>query len=102
VGVPRGTGVLWGLAPTGGRLPVVAREWHSRATCAARADRIERERGRADGWAVAQCRAAVPLIGGASLSVGAGRARARVGRPEKKWGGRARMNSNVLHLFELV
>jgi hypothetical protein len=36
VGVPRGAGVPWGLAPTGGRRPAVARAQRSRVTCAAR------------------------------------------------------------------
>jgi hypothetical protein len=31
VGVPRGVGVSWGLAPTGGRRLAAARAWHSRA-----------------------------------------------------------------------
>jgi hypothetical protein len=40
---------------------------------------VETERGEtSDGWAAAQCRAAVPLTGGAGLSAGAGKARARV------------------------
>jgi hypothetical protein len=104
VGVPRGAGVPWGLALTGGRRPAAARARRLRATCAARtrADGTERGREGADGWAVTQCRAAVPLTGGADLSAGAGRARARVGWPEKKRGRAARMHSNVLHLFELV
>jgi hypothetical protein len=98
-----GVGVPWGLTLTGGRRPAAARAWRSRATCAACALPVETERGEAsDGWAVAQCRAAVPLTGGAGLSVGAGRARARVGQPEKKQRRVARMHSKVLHLFELV
>jgi hypothetical protein len=36
VGVPRGAGVPFGLAPTGGRRPAVARAQRSRVTCAAR------------------------------------------------------------------
>jgi hypothetical protein len=47
VGVPRGAGVPWGLAPTGRRRPAAARAWRSRATCAAcacRSDRAGRER----------------------------------------------------------
>jgi hypothetical protein len=43
--------------------------------------REHREGGGTDRWAMAQCRAAVPLIGGSGHS-----ARARVGRPEKKAG----------------
>jgi hypothetical protein len=43
VGVPRGAGVPWGLAPTGRQCPVAARAQRSRATYAAhaRAGRIE-------------------------------------------------------------
>jgi hypothetical protein len=68
-----GVGVPWGLAPTGGRRPAVARAWRSRATCAARALPVETERGEtSDGWAAPQCWAAVPLTGGASLLAGAG------------------------------
>jgi hypothetical protein len=72
VGVPRGAGVSWGLAPTGGRRPAAARAWRSRATCAARARAVRTGRGRdpSDGWVGAQCRTAVPLIGGAGLSAG--------------------------------
>jgi hypothetical protein len=103
VGVPCGAGVLWGLVPTGGRCPVVARARHSRVTCAARVLPAETERGEtSDGWAVAQCRAVVLLIGGAGLSVGTGRARARVGWPKKKRRRAVRMQSKVLLLFELV
>jgi hypothetical protein len=104
VGVPRGVGVQWGLASTGGRRPAVARARRSRVTCVvrARAGRTERGREGADGWVVAQCRAAVSLTGGAGLSAGAGRAWARVGRPEKKRGRAVRMHSKILHLFELV
>jgi hypothetical protein len=40
-----------------------------RRACASRPDRAGREGG--DGWAAAQCRAAVPLTGGAGLSAGA-------------------------------
>jgi hypothetical protein len=71
VGVPSGTGVPWGLAPPGGRCP---------ATALARRS---------------------PLTDGAGLLAGAGRARARVGRPEKKRRRAVRMHSKVLHLFEL-
>jgi hypothetical protein len=107
VGVPRGAGVPWGPAPTDGRRLAVARARRSWAKCAARTLLAKTERGEAsDGWAAAQCRAAVPLTRGAGLSVGAGRvrvgARARVGRPEKKAGWPSQMNSNVSHLFELV
>jgi hypothetical protein len=70
VGVPRDARVLWGLAPTGRRRPA--------------ADRARREG--ADGWAAAQCRAAVPLTGGLAYQRARWRARARVGRPAKKAG----------------
>jgi hypothetical protein len=106
VGVPRGAGVPWGLASTGGRRPVVARARCSWATCA-RALPVETERGEtSDGWAAAQCRArgAADRLG--RPFSGRGRqcaaARMRVGRPEKKWRRAARMHSKVLHLFELV
>jgi hypothetical protein len=107
VGVPRGAAVPWGLAPTSGRHPVVARVRRSRVTCAARALPAETERGEAsDGWAAAQCRAAVSLTGGAGLSAGAGRARVARRRawagPRRKRGCQAQMNSKVSHLFELV
>jgi hypothetical protein len=104
VGVPRGAGVPWGLALTGRRRPAAAQARRSRATCAARARAGRTKRGRegADGWAAAQCRAVVQLTGGASLSAGAGRARARVGRPEKKRRRVTRMHSTVFDLFELV
>jgi hypothetical protein len=70
MGVP-GVGVPWGLAPTGGRRLVAARAWRSRAMCAARACRSDRAgREGTDEWAAAQCRAVVPLTGGASLSAG--------------------------------
>jgi hypothetical protein len=79
VGVPRGAGVSWGLAPTDGWRLAAARAQRSWVTCAARALPAETERGEtSDGWAAAQCRTAVPLTGGATLSAGAGRARARV------------------------
>jgi hypothetical protein len=72
VGVPHGAEVPWGLAPTGGRRPTTARAQRSQATCAARACRPDRARREgADGWVAAQCRAAVPLTGGAGLSAGA-------------------------------
>jgi hypothetical protein len=107
VGVPRGTGVPWGLAPTGGRCPAAARARRSRATCATRVLPTETERAEAsDGWAAAQCRAAVPLTGGAGLSADVERARVARGRawagPRRKLGGRAQMNSTVLDLFESV
>jgi hypothetical protein len=107
VGVPRGAAVPWGLAPTSGRHPIVARARCSRVTCAARALPAETERGEAsDGWAAAQCRAAVSLTGGAGLSACAGRARVARRRawagPRRKRGGQAQMNSKVSHLFELV
>jgi hypothetical protein len=79
VGVPRGAGVPWGLAPISRRRQAAARARRSRATCAVRTLPAETERGEtSDGWAAAQCRAAVPLTGGAGLSAGVGRARARV------------------------
>jgi hypothetical protein len=88
-GVPRGAGVPWGLAPTGSHRPTAARARRLRMTCAARACRPDRAvRERADRWAATQYQAAVPLIGGAG--------------PRRKRGGRAQMNSKVLHLFELV
>jgi hypothetical protein len=66
--VPRSAGVSWGLAPTCGRRSTAARAWRSRETCAARALLAETERGEtSDVWAVTQCRAAVPLIGGTGL-----------------------------------
>jgi hypothetical protein len=76
----------------------------------ARACRLDREgREASDGWAEAQCQAAVPLTGVAGLSaartgMGRGRAvaRTRVGRPEKKGSWAARMHSTVLDFFELV
>jgi hypothetical protein len=105
VGVPCGAGVPWVLVPTGGWHPAAARAWRSRATCAVCALSVETEREEmSDGWAVAQCRAAVPLTGRAGLSAGAGRARAWVRGcvDEKKQGRAARMHSKVLHLFELV
>jgi hypothetical protein len=45
--LPRGAGVPWGLASTGGWRPAAARAWRSRATCATRACRPDRagERG---------------------------------------------------------
>jgi hypothetical protein len=49
-----------------------------------RPDRAGREM--TDRWAAAQCRAAVPLTGGAGLSAARWRARARVGQPVKKAG----------------
>jgi hypothetical protein len=74
VGVPRGAGMPWGLAPTGGWCPAAGRTRRLRATCVARARAGRTELGReaSDGWATAQCRAAVPLKGRASLSAGAG------------------------------
>jgi hypothetical protein len=73
VGVPHDAGMPWGLAPSSGRRPAAARARRSWATCAARTRAGWTERGReaSDGWAMAQCRAAVPLIGGAGLSAGA-------------------------------
>jgi hypothetical protein len=87
--------------------PASARARRGRVTCATRARAGRTERGEAsDGWVVAQCRAAVPLAGGAGLSAGAGRAWVARGHawagPRRKRGGRAQMNSKVLHLFELV
>jgi hypothetical protein len=71
-GVPRGAEVPWGLAPIDGRRPAAARARRSWTTCAARACRPDRAgREAPDGWATAQCRAAVSLIGGAGLSAGA-------------------------------
>jgi hypothetical protein len=63
-------GKIWGVPAWGCH---VARARRSRATCAARAcaGRTERWREASDGWAAAQCRAAVPLTGGAGLSAGA-------------------------------
>jgi hypothetical protein len=55
-----------------------ARQRPERGAHGRRAGRTERGIERANGWAAAQCRVAVPLTGGAGLSVGAGRARARV------------------------
>jgi hypothetical protein len=106
VGVPRGAGVPWGLAPTGGRRLAVPRAWRWWVTCAAcaRAGRTERGREGADEWVTAQCWAAVPLTSGAGLSAGAGaRLRGRV------WAGPRRNGDRppgctvwFLHLFELV
>jgi hypothetical protein len=59
VRVPRGVGVPWGLAPTGGWRPAAAQARRWRATCVARA--LPAETGRretSDGWAATQCRAA--------------------------------------------
>jgi hypothetical protein len=68
---PRTGGVPWGLAPISGRRPAAARARRSRATCAARARAGRTKRGEApDGWAAAQCQAAVSLTGGAGLSAG--------------------------------
>jgi hypothetical protein len=55
-------------------------------------------------WAAAQCRVAVPLTGGSSLLVGVERGRAGSCGPTREGAevGRARLNSKVLHLFELV
>jgi hypothetical protein len=106
LGVPRGAGVPWGLAPTGGRRLAVPRAWRWWVTCAAcaRAGRTERGREGADEWVTAQCWAAVPLTSGAGLSAGAGaRLRGRV------WAGPRRNGDRppgctvwFLHLFELV
>jgi hypothetical protein len=60
------------LASTGERRLAAARARRSRATCVARArvGRTQRGREAPDGWVAAQCQAAMPLIGGASLSAG--------------------------------
>jgi hypothetical protein len=54
VEVPRGAGVPWGLAPTGGCRPAAARARRSPVTCAARACRPDGAgREGADRWAAA-------------------------------------------------
>jgi hypothetical protein len=93
VGCHAARGVPWGLAPTGGRRPAVARARCSWATCAVRALPREIERGeRRLMGGPAQCRVAVPLTGGSGLSAargsaGCGRAHARgPAREEKEMG----------------
>jgi hypothetical protein len=73
VGVPHGTGgavgpgLDWRASPGSG--PSVALAGDVRRVRACRPDRAGREG--ADRWAAAQCRAVVPLTGGAGLSAGA-------------------------------
>jgi hypothetical protein len=68
VGVARGAGVPWGLAPTGVRRPAAARAWRGQATCAAHARAGRTERGEREltdrprhsaadrrGWPVSGC-----------------------------------------------
>jgi hypothetical protein len=103
MGVP-GVGVSWGLAPTGGRRPAAARARCSRPTCAARACAGRTERGERE---LTVGRGTVPGGGAADrwgrLVSGCGGERGRAwAGPRRKWGGRAEMNSKVLHLFELV
>jgi hypothetical protein len=88
VGVPRGAGVAWGLAPTGGRrpdrVPVVARTGG--------ASLFGQWRGGTDAWALA--------VGGRGSEKREAR-RAWAG-PEGKRVGRAQMNSMILDLFKLI
>jgi hypothetical protein len=88
VGVPRGAGVPWGLAPT----------------CAARVRAGRTERGEREltggsrhsaGW---RCHR---QVGSVCQRRGGERGRAWAG-PRRKQGGRAQVNSKVLHLFDLL
>jgi hypothetical protein len=105
LGVPHGAGRAMGPGPD-------RRTASDSSTSAALVDDVRRARAcrldRAgteapDGWAAAQCRAAVSLTGGAGLSVGAVESAGACGPAREESGvGRAQINSKVLHLFELV
>jgi hypothetical protein len=89
VGVPRGTGAAWGLAPTGGRRP----------------DRVPADRGpataRAGGASLFGQRRAGADTGAPVVVRAERRARAWAG-PRRKRGGQAQMNSMILDLFKLI
>jgi hypothetical protein len=86
VGGCHATRGAWDLAPTGGRRLAAAQVRRARAMCAVRALPTGNREGGTDWWVAAQCRAAVPLIGGSNLLAGAGQRVGHrcVGRPEKE------------------